>query len=305
MGWGGIIAGALGGGAQAVGQMADQQLDVNAKKDLAQHLADIDIAKQEAIARTSESIRREGVLYDTTGEGGVAKRSAAVAQTKEVGAAETGVMGERETTLAPIKAKTEGLLAGARATAEREATLAKGSDPAYLKAERALAMTRHFDDGAGLRQVQLKVANLELASKEKAQKLIDAYAAEKDPVKKAELIQEMTVRGLIKPGEYDTEKVIEEKTNPDGSTTKTERTQKRTPGTPDLPDTAAAAPCPEGTELRGKDGKMYVVQGGKPVLKATKPLPRDIGDVPGSTDTGRVTRGSDFLPDDRKAAMQR
>ena len=241
MGLGGIIAGALGGGAQAVGQIADQQIDTNKRKDLAQHQADIDIAKSEAIARTSESIRREGNMYDTIGEGGDAKRKADVLRTQEVGAAQTGVDVDREAALAPGKVKTEGLLLDARAEAERKATIARGSDKGYLSAERALAATKHFDDGAGLRKVQEEAARMTLDEKKNANKLITDYRAEKDPVKKAEIIQEMTIRGLIKPGEYDTEKVTEEKINRDGSTTKTERTQKRKPGMTDLGDVNAEA----------------------------------------------------------------
>lgn len=284
MGWGGIIAGALGGGAQAVGQIADSQIDTNKRKDLAQHQAEIDIAKQEAIARTSESIRREGVIYDSTGEGGDARRKADVLRTKEVGAAETGVAVDRTTQvgtaqtgveldregkLAPAKVKTAGLIASEQDRVRREGVIASGSDPAYLKAERAIAMTRHFDSGAGLRKVQEEAARLDLEGKKVAKALIDKYTAEKDPIKKAELIQEMTVRGLIKSGEFDTEKVTEEKTNPDGTVVKTERTQKRKPGTTDLTDPKG------GSEVRyDAQGNAYVKgPDGKPMLQSAAGKP--------------------------------
>ena len=182
MGWGGIIAGALEGGSKAVSQIADTQIDMNAKKDLAQHLADIDIAKQEAIARTSESIRREGVLYDTTGEGGTAKRSAAVLQTKEVGEAQTGVDVARETAMGPAKAKSEGLVAKARATAATDALIAEGNNPQAIAARQRIAQANHVESSNAVAEAaltRLKLEDAKLASKLRTQ-LAEARASGND-----------------------------------------------------------------------------------------------------------------------------
>ena len=54
------------------------------------------------------------------------------------------------------------------------------------------------------------------------------YEAATDPATKAKLRDALVLRGVIKPsGEFDTEKVTTEKTNPDGTVSKTEHTQRR------------------------------------------------------------------------------
>jgi hypothetical protein len=70
--------------------------------------------------------------------------------------------------------------------------------------------------------------------------------------------------------ELDTQTVTEEKMNPDGTVTKTQRKEVRRAGSG---GGGEAAPYPDGTELKGKDGKTYVVQGGAPVLKQSAAAP--------------------------------
>ena len=64
--------------------------------------------------------------------------------------------------------------------------------------------------------------------------------------------------------ELDTQTVVEKKIDPaTGSETTTTRKEVRRPGA----GGSGGAPYPDGTELKGKDGKVYVVTGGQPVLK--------------------------------------
>lgn len=99
--------------------------------------------------------------------------------------------------------------------------------------------------------------------------------------------------------EFDTVKITEEKINPDGSTTKVERTEKRKAGAGG--GKAGDAPYPDGTELRGKDGNVYVVRNGQPVLKdaqkdaqkpsapAPRPVPKEA--PAGSLETTKTPSG--------------
>lgn len=70
-------------------------------------------------------------------------------------------------------------------------------------------------------------------------------------------------QGTGRDPELDTQTVVEKKTDEKGNETTTTRKEVRRPGQ----GGGDKAPYPDGTELRGKDGKVYVVQGGAPVLK--------------------------------------
>lgn len=72
--------------------------------------------------------------------------------------------------------------------------------------------------------------------------------------------------GKGKSDETDTVKVTEKKIGADGTETTTERTEKRRAGQGGGGNDAAS-PYPDGAELRGKDGKTYVVRNGVPTLK--------------------------------------
>lgn len=67
--WGGVIAGAVGGAAKAAYDVADDQIKQKNKLDLMNAQAEIEKEK----LRLAEEIRREGKLFDTTGEGGAAQ----------------------------------------------------------------------------------------------------------------------------------------------------------------------------------------------------------------------------------------
>jgi hypothetical protein len=112
-----------------------------------------------------------------------------------------------------------------RARVEREETVATGTDPDYLKAKRNLAQATHIEGLGSIAQAQL--AKLGIEEKQKVANLIDRFETTQDPAEKARIKESLTVRGIIKPGEFDTEKVTEESYDAQGNLVKRERTQKR------------------------------------------------------------------------------
>lgn len=129
---------------------------------------------------------------------------------------------------------------------EREETVKRGTDKGYLKAERNLASAKHFESLASVANARL--AEMEIKGKEKVQGLIDIIENPNSSAEqKASAVEGLKIRGVIKPGEFDTEKVTTETTNPEtGAVTKTERTQKRTatsvPGASSTPAGGAVKP---------------------------------------------------------------
>lgn len=135
---------------------------------------------------------------------------------------------------------------GAKGEAETAAYKAKMSDPEVLKGIRAEAQAKHVESAGSIAQANL--ANLSISDKKKVDALITEYEnPNTTPERKSSIMDSLKVRGVIKPGEFDTEKVTTETTNPDtGAVTKTERTQKRTatgvPGAANTPAGGAAKP---------------------------------------------------------------
>jgi len=123
------------------------------------------------------------------------------------------------------KAETEKLTA----TEQAQLDFYTKNKAGIIGQKRDMARAGHIDDGAGLRAIQIQAANMTLDEKKAANKLMNDYEAATDPVVKAKLRESLVLRGVIKPsgGEFDTEKVTTEKTNPDGTVSKTEHTQRR------------------------------------------------------------------------------
>jgi hypothetical protein len=122
------------------------------------------------------------------------------------------------------KAKTEAL------TAEEQSKLDfyNNNKTGLINQKRELARAGHIDDGAGLRAVQIEAAKLTLDEKKEVNALIkEAETAE--PARRAQIMQSLTNRGVLKSNEYNTEEVVTERTNPDGSISKTKSIQKRKP----------------------------------------------------------------------------
>jgi hypothetical protein len=132
--FGGIIAGALGGGANAVGQIAEGQIEKTNKVDLAKQISEIDEMKQQRLAQANETLRRSANAYDTTGEGGEQKLAF---EGKKTAQANTAAL-EQSRAQIPIDAERTAAVGKATADVATASTIEQGSNPAFIKAVRAL-----------------------------------------------------------------------------------------------------------------------------------------------------------------------
>lgn len=73
MSFGGILATALAGGAGVIGKQAGDDIEGQRKADMLRQQADIEEQMRMRLAEFSEKQRRNGVLWETSGEGGAAK----------------------------------------------------------------------------------------------------------------------------------------------------------------------------------------------------------------------------------------
>lgn len=130
---------------------------------------------------------------------------------------------------------------GRKAGAETEAYKARMGDKDYVKGMQTEAHAKHVESAASIANARL--ANMEIDNKKKVQGLIDTIENPNATAEqKASALEGLKVRGVIKPGEFDTEKVTEETTDPEtGAVRKVERTQKRAAS-----KVPGAAPAPAG-----------------------------------------------------------
>ena len=129
----GILAGAMGGGAQAAVDIADGELAQRRKTEMMQLEQQLAIERAEAIARRQQAIDRENQTYNTTGQGGAEK----LAFKKREGAVDTEVEAGKREVLDKYDVKKAGDMEGARQTAATNATKARGGDKDYLRAKQA------------------------------------------------------------------------------------------------------------------------------------------------------------------------
>jgi hypothetical protein len=262
---GGIIAGALGGAGQAMGQIADEQIKQNQRLDLMRVQQEIEQEK----LRFADELSKNRALWEVdTSPGGYAARKteADTARERSLQGVRTDAAVDQATKLIPVEVQKEQTLAPvkqanevARATAvrkaenevERENTLAKGNNPEVLKALRNIAAATE----SSAARASAALTQLSIEEKRAVGNLLKEYEDPKTtPERKTAITQSLITRGVIKPGsEYDTEKVTTEKTGDDGTVTKTERTQRR------RPDSTGAAP---------KDGAPAPTQADIDYLKA-------------------------------------
>lgn len=246
--WGGIIAGALSGGAQAAGQIADDQMKQNDREKLMRLQQEME---EQRLVR-ADQLARERMMWEVdTGPDGYATRKTAAetAREKSVQGVRTDaavdqarkmidVDVEKEQKLAPVKQTNAVSQAKAVKGAELEVTnadtLAKGKDPEMLKALRNIATATE----SSATRASAALTQLSIEEKRAVGSLLKEYEdSNTTPERKTAITQSLITRGVIKPGsEYDTEKVTTEKTGDDGTVTKTERTQRR------RPDSAGATP---------------------------------------------------------------
>lgn len=135
---------------------------------------------------------------------------------------------------------------GRKGKAEASAYKAKMSDKDFVKSLRTEAEAKHVESAGSAAQAAL--AKMSIDEKRKVNLMIDEYEnPNTTPERKASIMEGLKVRGIVKPGEFDTEKVTTETTDPEtGAVKKVERTQKRTatavPGAAATPTGGAAKP---------------------------------------------------------------
>lgn len=245
------VAGYAAGDMFARGALMDQQSELETQKAL--RLAEFQ--EKYKIAAEDRGIKNRtterGLMFAESVERAPQLRDIKAADRK----AEKMVDYDPEVTDAQLTAEEK--KARSKAQIEREEMIASGSDPAYLKAKRNLAQATHIEGLGSVATAEL--AKYGLAEKQKVASLIDEFeSADTKPERKAQIKESLTVRGIIKPGEFDTEKVTEESYDANGNLIKRERTQKRRADG----STAPAAGKPKlsvGTEVDG-----FVFQGGNP-----------------------------------------
>lgn len=286
-GWG-IVAAGLGGGADSVGRITEGYIDQDRRLESARVLSEMEEQKQMRLAEFGQKLGREQQTYNTTGQGadevlGFQGRQADVTNAAGL-RGKVAEAGSTELTAAQIareKAILEGLTP-AKVAAEK----AEIEGTAGAKAKAAGMVARATDLGGAERAVRTELASLELKDKKRLGQLYDEFlavnadttltpqqrAAKLTPISSGiQAIKSKNGTGSARDPELDTETIVNKTINPDGSETSTTRKQVRRPG-------AAAdeppSPYPDGTELKGKDGNVYVVRDGQPVLKtAAAPAP--------------------------------
>lgn len=165
MAFAGIISGALGGAAQAAGQMADKQIDQNQRFDLLREQQQIEEQK----LRMADELSRNRAQWEIdTGPTGLGRQRIEydAQRTREIGKAETDtavgrakalvpVEVSREQQLGPVKATNAGLEATARTQAETAENLRRFNDPKYIAGLGAVARAQHVESAASLQQAGL------------------------------------------------------------------------------------------------------------------------------------------------------
>lgn len=156
-----------------------------------------------------------------------------------------------------------------RGKAETDALIARGNNPDAVRATRNLAQAGHVESAGSSAQAAL--ANLGLDEKRKVAELVSQYEKTDDPKVKAKIKESLIVRGVLKAEEQQTDKVTTETFNPDGSTTKTERTVKRKGG-----ETAGTdKPAQEDVHAQAR----AAIAGGAPAAAVNKRL-QELGYAP-------------------------
>lgn len=281
----GIIGTALAGAAVGAGE-SGFEMQKQAGRESLQQQAQEALTNREAMMENlrnsnqntrmdrTETIRRDGEKYDL--------------ENIEPGKAKIRVQTAKDEAQAQIDIKTDpanvqkaidamNAMAPAEAKVKRDAMIeelkAKGT-PETLKAARDIARATHIESAASV--ASAANSNFELGEKKRVSKLREEYlSSDATPERKEQIVKEINVltgkkedmiKMRVKVGEDAEGKAIMEDVLVDP------KTNKRV----DINAGAGkGSPYPEGTELRGKDGKAYVVRDGQPVLKdSPKPAPK-------------------------------
>lgn len=253
----GILAGAMGGGAQAAVDIADGELAQRRKTEMMQLEQQLAIERADAIARRQQALDRDQLLWKTQGAGAAAQLD----YEKRKGAVDTEVEAAKRKALDPLDVTKAGDMEGARQTAATNATKARGGDKDYLRAKQAEADASESGSlkasrGESTRGSRLENDEKEFARKERARAEELRNRGDEAGAKKIE--DALARRQGAKAGqEYDVEKVTEVTEDPaTGNKTTRERTERRKPG--------AAAPAAPGRLTPGAVVDGYRFLGGNP-----------------------------------------
>lgn len=251
---------ALGGFGAGVATLANKYIDEDLAKQRAQAMADIQVATagkiRQADAEFSDKrapIERERKRDDALAAGATAREvelaalnDATLQGTRQQvqGKNNEFARGEKVKDITAISpAEAEAAAASVRATGKAEGDVTKqfGNDPLYIAAQRKLAAAKHIESADSVARAEL--VRMEIGDRKRLGGLYDELARldgdttmpEKDKAAKVRAVtgQIMAIRGKNGQGgggETDTVKITDEKMNADGSTTKTERTEKRRAG---------------------------------------------------------------------------
>ena len=138
MSFGGILAKALAGGAGVIGKQAGDDIADQRKADLLKQQADIEFQTQQRLAEMRQRLDRDQTLWKTQGEGGTATldfNRRDIEQRNDLAISQARNM-------IPVAVEQATAVAGA----QRDAVTKSGSDPAYIKALRAISAANAAPD---------------------------------------------------------------------------------------------------------------------------------------------------------------
>lgn len=238
----GMLQRAIGGGAQAMQGMAQGYIEDERRTNLEQQLSNIAEQRQLRIdevtrGRDFDSKKRDITELDPLRRQNTLDTDAALTRQK----ASLGVE------VAPQVAQAQGILDEAKQDTERAGVVAQGQDPEYMSAlkarERALALARHVETSDSVARAEL--TRMEIGDRKRLDTLYDQQAAVQNDTTLSDEDRQKKLRPIVtsiqaiksknspmgqRDPELDTQTVTEEKINPDGSTTKTQRKEVRRPG---------------------------------------------------------------------------
>ncbi len=258
MSWGGLLAGAIGGAANVIGKQAGDDIEQSRKAELMRQQADIEEQMRNRLAERQTARDKDMTLWKTQGEGGTAALD--FSRRAEEQSRKGLLQGKIEEATNPELTAAK----DTQAEAELQRDIRKIKETAKPEAEKAALIA----EARARSEAKYRKADPTVESK--------VSDIEKVLGRKLTETEKLAAIGLAKgrDPELDTQTVTEEKMNPDGTVTKTSRKEVRRAG---QGGQSESAPYPDGTELKGKDGQVYVVQGGQPVLKNKPEAPKKTG----------------------------
>ncbi len=264
--FGGLVAGAVYGGADAVQDQARKGMEADAKLDFERQRSAIEEARQQRAAELQDRLSRSRAQWEVDTVNGLGKDKVAYEQTLGKVKNEQEVGKERQ--IAPIRTEQQITAAKGMAQARIDVETAANNDPKFLAGLRKHAAATHIESLASITQAEL--GRMEIAERKQIATLTneaiaiqnDSTLTDADREKKLARINAtvQTIKGKQAPTkEYDSEKVTTETPDGNGGTIKTEKIVRRNPG--GIPEEPKGPPV--GTVIKDKRFK-----GGDPNDKA-------------------------------------